>query len=49
LQAPEKNLLRPELRETLSDAISQLPETYRSEETVQFLDLRTDVVKTMLW
>jgi RNA polymerase sigma-70 factor (ECF subfamily) len=59
-QAPEKNLLRQELKETLGEAISQLPETYRSvvllrdleelstEETAQILELSTDVVKTRL-
>lgn len=59
-QAPEKNLLRQELKETLGDAISQLPDTYRSvvllrdveelstEETAQILELSTDVVKTRL-
>jgi RNA polymerase sigma-70 factor (ECF subfamily) len=59
-QAPEKNLLRQELKETLGEAISQLPDTYRSvvllrdveelstEETAQILELSTDVVKTRL-
>jgi RNA polymerase sigma-70 factor (ECF subfamily) len=59
-QAPEKDLLRRELRETLDEAIGRLPETYRSvvllrdveelstEETAQILDLSTDVVKTRL-
>jgi RNA polymerase sigma-70 factor (ECF subfamily) len=59
-QAPEKDLLRRELKETLGEAISQLPETYRSvvllrdveelstEEAAQILDLSTDVVKTRL-
>jgi len=59
-QAPEKDLLRQELNETLGEAISQLPDTYRSvvllrdveelstEETAQILDLSTDVVKTRL-
>jgi RNA polymerase sigma-70 factor (ECF subfamily) len=59
-QAPDKDLLRQELRETLGDAISQLPDMYRSvvllrdveelstEETAQILDLTTDVVKTRL-
>jgi RNA polymerase sigma-70 factor (ECF subfamily) len=59
-QAPEKDLLRRELKEALGDAISQLPEMYRSvvllrdveelstEDTAQILDLSTDVVKTRL-
>jgi RNA polymerase sigma-70 factor (ECF subfamily) len=59
-QAPEKDLLRQELKETLGEAISELPETYRSvvllrdveelstEETAQILDLSTDVIKTRL-
>jgi len=59
-QAPERDLLRQELKETLGDAISELPDTYRSvvllrdveelstEETAQILDLSTDVVKTRL-
>lgn len=59
-QGPEKDLLRKELGETLGDAISQLPEAYRSvvllrdveelstEETAQILDLTVDVVKTRL-
>ncbi|MGA3027092.1 MAG: sigma-70 family RNA polymerase sigma factor [Bryobacteraceae bacterium] len=59
-QAPERDLLRRELRETVGEAISQLPETYRSvvllrdveelstEETAQILGLGTDVVKTRL-
>ena len=59
-QAPEKDLLRQELRETLGDAIGQLPDLYRAvvllrdveglstEETAQILDLTTDVVKTRL-
>jgi RNA polymerase sigma-70 factor, ECF subfamily len=59
-QVPERDLLRQELRETLGEAISGLPDAYRSvvllrdveelstEETAQILDLSTDVVKTRL-
>ena len=59
-QAPERDLLRQELREVLGRAIGELPDVYRSvvllrdveelstEETARILDLSLDVVKTRL-
>jgi len=59
-QAPEKDLLQDELRKALSEAISALPDIYRSvvllrdveelstEETARILDLTPDAVKTRL-
>ena len=57
---PDAQVLRTELRGVLSQAIAELPDTYRpvlllrdveelsTEETAQVLDLSTDVVKTRL-
>jgi RNA polymerase sigma-70 factor (ECF subfamily) len=57
---PETQLLRSELRDVLQQAISELPEIYKSvlllrdveelstEETAQVLDVSEDVVKTRL-
>jgi RNA polymerase sigma-70 factor (ECF subfamily) len=57
---PEDQLLNAELKETLDDAIAQLPDSYRpvmllrdveelsTQETAQILDLSEDVVRTRL-